>query len=158
MTAKSLTPQVKPKHAGGRPKIDYVSLLPNGWKDSIIQMCAKGYSDVEIRANICMVSGKFNHERWYALEERSLEFSETLKKGRVLCEAWWITQGRNSLENPKFQAGLWYINMKNRFGWKDKVDHEHSGSIGLYDKYKDLSVEELQRRASELGIVRSSAN
>ena len=33
-----------------------------------------------------------------------------------------MKQGRKNLENKEFNSTLWYMNMKNRFGWKDRND------------------------------------
>jgi hypothetical protein len=64
-------------------------------------------------------------ERWLKEEE---EFSQTVKMGRLLSESWWEKTGREGL----FSSGIptetklnytgWYMNMRNRFGWKDKQD------------------------------------
>jgi hypothetical protein len=56
------------------------------------------------------------------------EFSDSIKKGMELCEAWWEKQGRANLNSKEFQAALWYMNMKNRFKWADKQQIEHSGN------------------------------
>ena len=43
-------------------------------------------------------------------------FFDTIKKGRVLSQAWWEKQGRTNLSAKEFQTGLWVQNMKCRFG------------------------------------------
>ena len=60
--------------------------------------------------------------RWSSEEAGHPEFSEAIKEHKSLCHAWWLKHGRTQLENQKFSATLWYMNMKNRFGWKDRSD------------------------------------
>ena len=61
-----------------------------------------------------------------ALCDREPEFLTTIKKCKILCENWWEAQGRVHLVKEKggaeFNHVLWYMNMKNRFGWADKTE------------------------------------
>ena len=50
------------------------------------------------------------------------EFLDAKKKGESFSQGWWMKQGRVNMENKDFSATLFYMNMKNRFGWKDKQD------------------------------------
>ena len=102
----------------GRPPIT-LDKLPSDWKDKTIELATIGASDVEIRAEaldcIC-------HETWTRLIKEEPEFSETVKKAKLLCNVWWEKNGRVNLENNAFSYTGWYMNMKNRFGWKDKTE------------------------------------
>lgn len=123
--------QVKAKHPGGRPPKTIKDSLPENWKELILNMCAQGFSEVEIRAALSMNGKKFSHTLWYSLQAREAEFQETISIGKILCEAWWTMQARKGLRSKTFQSFLWFTNMKNRFGhsWKDKVGVEHSGHV-----------------------------
>lgn len=52
----------------------------------------------------------------------------------MLSEAWWEEHGRLNLHNREFNSVLWYMNMKNRFGWRDRIDSNHS--VGM--KHEDM--------------------
>ena len=114
----------------GRPK-DGVSTLPNGWYDSVLELYSEGASDVEVKALIYSWRGSFSNDLWerWLLEEA--QFSETIKNGKIISEAWWAKNGRTNLVNKDFNYTGWYMNMKNRFGWADKVQQENSGSIDI---------------------------
>lgn len=105
----------------GRPKED-LSSLPKNWYDNILNLYREGASDVEIKALIHEWRGSFSNDLWdrWLLEEP--EFSETIKTGKLLAEAWWHRKGRTNLTNKEFNFTGWYMNMKNRFGWKDRTD------------------------------------
>lgn len=108
---------MKDKNPVGRPKIK-LSDLPKDWKNIVLDLAKVGASDVEIRCRLNCIC----HETWTRLIEEHYEFSETIKKAVVLCESWWQVEGRISLRDTKFSPVLWYMNMKNRFGWKDKTE------------------------------------
>ena len=56
------------------------------------------------------------------------EFSDAIKRGKALSLAWWESQGRR-LDAKDFNHVLWYMNMKNRHGWRDKQEVEVKGEV-----------------------------
>ena len=67
-------------------------------------------------------------ETWNDWEKTNPEFSEAVKRGLVLAQGWWESQGRRGLYQSKDGVNLnpttWYMNMKNRFrnDWKDRQE------------------------------------
>jgi hypothetical protein len=109
------------KHAGGRPQSD-LSSLPEDWHEQIIMMYSNGASDAEIKATIYMWRGSFSNDLWDRWLKEEEQFSEVIKMGRIIAEAWYTKLGREQLVNSFFPFAGWYMQMKNRFGWKDKHD------------------------------------
>lgn len=111
--------------------------LPDGWYNTILNEYKTGASDVEIKSWIYEVRGSFSNDLWERWMKEEPEFSETIKVGKMLSEAWWSRTGRRNLENKDFSYTGWYMNMKNRFGWRDKQEieqkTEHSGSVALIE-------------------------
>ena len=58
------------------------------------------------------------------------QFSAAIKTGQSYSEAVWMIQGRENIPNKEFNSTLWYMNMKNRFGWKDNKETTHGISDG----------------------------
>lgn len=96
--------------------------FPDNWYDIILNEYSEGASDVEIKALIWSWRKSFSNDLWdrWILEE--VEFSETIKIGKLLSEAWWKKSGRKNLDNKDFSYTGWYMNMKNRFNWADKKE------------------------------------
>lgn len=104
----------------GRPKAELD--LPDGWNDEVIGLYSKGASDVEIKALIYEWRGSLSNDLWDRWLKEEEFFSETIKRGRALSEAWWQEQGRVNLKETQFSPTLWYMNMRNRFNWADKKE------------------------------------
>lgn len=114
----------------GAPKKD-LSELPEGWYEDILELYKEGASNVEVKALIYTWLGSFSNDLWDRWIKEESQFSETIKMGKVISEAWWAKKGRLQLENKEFSYTGWYMNMKNRFGWADKkeVDHTTKGEV-----------------------------
>lgn len=104
------------KRKVGRPKKTVKDLLPN-WKELIINKMSQGASKEELILELGI-----SWDLFWRLRDEEKEFSVTIKKGEELCKAWWMKKARENLSDKNFSAVLWYMNMKNRFGWKDKSE------------------------------------
>lgn len=112
----------------GRPK-KTLDDLPKDWEKRILDLKSEGGSDVECRAAL-----DISKDLWYRFIDDIPKFSETIKKGDELCETWWLKVGREGVFQTSGGGGvhtnlnptLWYMNMKNRFGWRDKQEVELS--------------------------------
>jgi len=105
----------------GRPKED-LSSLPDNWHEEVLELYSEGAADVEIKALIYQWRNNFSNNLWDRWMEEEQEFWETIKKGRMLSESWWNKSGRKNLKEKDFSYTGWYMNMKNRFGWRDKQE------------------------------------
>lgn len=120
----------------GRPKVK-MSDLPDGWQDKALALAKQGASEVEIRCEAFQGMTNKNGEEipnyvmsddlWYRLIEEEPIFSRTIKDCSRFCRQWWEKNGRENLKDKDFSATLWYMNMKNRFGWRDKQDFTTNG-------------------------------
>lgn len=108
---------------GGRPKKE-IDLLPCGWALDIIELYRFGASDVEVKAIIYDWMGTFSNNLWDRWMDEEEQFWETIKKGRMLSEAWWNKEGRINLKDKDFNYTGWYMQMKNRFGWVDRTENK----------------------------------
>jgi len=109
--------------------------LPNGWQDVIFEMYKEGASQVEVKAQIYEWRGSFSNDLWDRWIKEETQFSEVIKVGVMLSQAWWEKTGRTNLKSGKdFSYTGWYMNMKNRFGWKDRRD-ETSGDKPIDNKF-----------------------
>lgn len=108
--------------------------LPKDWKQGILDIYINGGCDVEVRAFL----GGIDHDGFYRLMGNEPELNESIKKGRVFAEAWWMKQGRKNLRAGLVNTGLYALQMRNRFGWRDANRPE--GDIGnVSDKLKEIA-------------------
>lgn len=85
--------------------------------DQALSLYSEGAADVEIAKLLDMTEVQF-----YELEQENPAFATFANKGRTLSKAWWYEMSRKNVKNKEFNTPLYVINMKNRFGWADKVE------------------------------------
>lgn len=90
--------------------------------ETVIDLMREGASRVEVCAELDIC-----YHTWQAWQEEHEEFSQSVKRGVELCQAWWEREGRIALRDKEFSYTGWYMNMKNRFGWRDKHEIENTG-------------------------------
>lgn len=89
---------------------------PIDW-ERIREEYAEGASDVEIAKLLDMTE-----EQFYRTEADNQAFAIFVQKGRTLSKAWWYELSRRNVRSKEFNTPLYIINMKNRFGWADKIE------------------------------------
>ena len=133
--------------AGGRP-----TKFKEEMCETVICLMSEGASKIEVCAElgICFdtIAEWCNPKGDYFKPT----FSEAVKKGLQLSQAWWEKNGRTNLENRDFNYTGWYMNMKNRFGWADKKEIDHRSGDGSMSPNAELTDEELKERLGDLGI------
>ena len=107
----------------GRPSTN-IRDLPDGWENIMREAAQEGASDVEVR---CLLG--IGESGWYTLIEDDEQFCRTVKECKALCQVWWERTGRKMTMGADGNATVWIFNMKNRFGWKDKTETEHTGTV-----------------------------
>lgn len=85
--------------------------------DDIANAYADGAADVEIAKLLDITISDF-----YRLVQDNPSFAKFVEKGRTVSQAWWYEKARRNLWSKEFNTTLWNFNMKNRYGWADKID------------------------------------
>lgn len=101
------------EHTKGRPPIK----LPDNYKETMTTLAKEGASIIELAIEL-----EISRDSFYEISKRDDDFSDTVKRCKELSEAWWERSGRTNLMNKDFNYTGWYMNMKNRFNWKDRQD------------------------------------
>lgn len=108
------------KRPVGRPRTT-VNDLPENWRQIMLDCGQEGGSATECR---CLLG--IAQTAWETLLEDSEEFRIAEKERQALCEVWWERQGRKMTVEGQGNATVWIFNMKNRFGWRDKQEIDHT--------------------------------
>ena len=126
MTKKKDPKDLKTRGAKKKP-LD----LPKGWQIEVLALYRKGGSDSEVKVIIYDMRGSFSNDLWDRWLNEEPEFTETIRVGRMLSKGWWLRAGRENVAYREFNYQGWYMNMRNRFGWADKQEHDINGSLGI---------------------------
>lgn len=130
----------------GRPRTT-VDDLPADWQE-IMQECGQeGGSATEAR---CLLG--IGESAWGTLLQDSVEFQRAEKERQALCAVWWERQGRRMTTDGQGSAAVWVFNMKNRFGWRDRIEQDNVSSDGSMTPKPAVQVtaEELRDVLKEL--------
>jgi transposase len=93
---------------------------------TVLELMKEGASQQEVLAVL-----DISNDTFYRWKKENEEFSETIKRGIQLSQAWWERKGRISLDDRQFNSTLWYMNMKNRFKWADKQEVKNEGNVTI---------------------------
>jgi len=110
--------------------------------EDIIPLMSEGASKCEVAAKIGI-----SEDTLYRWQREIPEFSEAIKKGEQLSKAWWEEQGRINLKDKDFSPTLWYMNMKNRHGWRDK--QEITGEDGGPIQFQKVAIELVDSKSKD---------
>lgn len=95
---------------------DNVKAIPDKW-DRLIKLYELGAADVEIAKELGITVAKFR-----SLVKDNVQFATFVERGNTLAMAYFYKIGREGIFDKTFNTTLWAFNMKNRFGWADKVE------------------------------------
>jgi len=127
-TQKKTAPKktVKKKNPGGRPTKYSDELC-----EKIVSYfkCGMSIAEICLELDICK-------QTFYTWCENHKKFLDSKKKGEFFSEGWWMKQARINLKDKDFNATLFYMNMKNRFGWSDKQEVKMNASVTNKDIQK----------------------
>jgi Helix-turn-helix domain of resolvase len=101
--------------------------------EKVIPLLKKGASIEEIGLELGI-----GYSTIYEYMERHPEFAEAIKKGREFSKGWWMKEGRTNLKDKDFSSTLWYMNMKNRFGWTDRQENNITATVKQEDILEEL--------------------
>jgi len=95
-----------------------------------LRLMKEGYSKVYVAANLGI-----SRDTLYEWCKNYSEFSDTIKKGELLSEAFWEKALREAALgiNKNCRESLLIFTMKARFKWKDKAPYEED----IFDKIDD---------------------
>ncbi len=122
-TDKAKEIQTQAERMMGRPSKYSEDMLPK-----VIELMSEGASLVEVSAAIGIDDETIQDWKDPKSPRYKEDFSVTINRGLRLSAAWWEGKGRRNLENKEFQYVGWYMNMKNRFGWKDRQEVEQQST------------------------------
>ena len=104
--------------------------------DLVIDLMKQGASMQEVALEI-----EVNIDTLYEWIKVHDTFSEAIKRGKSFSEGWWMKKGRISLNNGSFNSTLWYMNMKNRFHWRDKHEMQSIVTVTTPVSIDDLEAQ-----------------
>jgi len=114
----------------------------------VIDVMSKGGSKTEVCAALSIHYQTFLDWQTEGNPMYNPYFSDAVKGGETLSQAWWEGAGRKGIMGEmEFNATLYQFNMKNRFkeDWRDKQEIVQTTTI------VDMTDEDLDKQIREMG-------
>lgn len=109
------------------------------WPNYVFKEMEQGASIEEIKA-LLQISDNLH----YRLLREEDEYAAVIEYGKMLSKAWWYKAGRTNLKDKDFNFTGWYMNMKNRFKWKDRQDvtsDDEGIQVNVIDYHKNKIID-----------------
>lgn len=112
----------------GRPKstfADTLKTLPDTWEEQVLALYANGGCDTEVQAMFIRNGWRpsLSNDLWQRWMIEEPVFSDVIKRGHRMSEAWWLRLGREAATGEtEVNVPIWIFNMKNRMRWADRQD------------------------------------
>lgn len=137
MTEKQSS-DTKPKM--GAPTKNPEDVNPN-WQEAMKVAYSEGKSDTWVRARVL---NAISRDLWYRWMEEDKDFSDSVKQGRELSQAWWedVSVDHAVGSNTDANATSLIFNMSNRFkdDWKQRQSVEQTTTHVM--EFEDLKKTE----------------
>jgi len=119
--------KIKAKSKGGAP-----TKYKKEYCKGVIDYLSKGKSITQYASSLMV-----HKDTVYEWAKVHLEFSDALKLGRQLSEAYWQDKLADDMYDTSINSPLYKLYFANRFGWSDKV--ETKNETASVDKVKSFS-------------------
>ncbi len=113
--------------------------LPNNWQEFILNGTGEeGWRIKETLAFIAKAMGTrgFTYKVHARLCKDHEEYRDVMDEGRMLSEAWWLSQGRENLKTRDFNNTMYIFTMKSSFGYSDRPDIDPGKGAPFGDESK----------------------
>lgn len=121
-------------------------MLSNEIKKQIFLMSCAGWFDSEIKANLVGRrdddGNKFIDDELYqaVMVDLADEVNAYIEECKPFCEAYWTNLARQyivaGVGDVRINSSVWSAVMAQKFGWKQKSEVEHTGSVELIQRIK----------------------
>lgn len=109
--------------------------------NQMLGMYEAGCSDNQVCARL-----RFTHAHFKKLQMENPVFRDAVNMGHILQKAWWEDQGHTNLSNKNFNASLYGLIMKNRYGYGEKMEIKSVTT----EEIEASSTDELENRLLSL--------
>jgi len=121
---------------------------PTKYNAKLCKLLPAMFANGESISEVCAELG-ISKETFHKWEKLYPDFSDSYKKGKELSEAWWTKLGRaGATGKAKIQPATWIFNMKNRFGWTDRVEQVVSTTVDT--AAADMTPEDRRKKINAL--------